>query len=348
MGGNQTWTNNSSNLFTVGAAVTNIGNTTPYTLTVNGSGDTSFSGIISNGGTTGTTALTMAGTGTLTLSAANTYTATTTINSGTLNLNFSAAGAPTSNIISSSSALAMSGGTLNITGKANVTNVGQNFAGLTLYGGANEITVANNATNSKVILNLTSLTRNVGGTVNFNLPIAGGQGQNGGNGITETNVSNTNGILGGWATVGGTDWAERTGGNILPLTGNGNYQPNTSTTLGASTTGNTDMTVSGTTTLSSGGIVNSIRFNNGAADTISIGSSQTVTVSSGGILETSIVGNFTNTISGGTLKGASANDLVVIQNNTSNNLTISSVIANNGTSALTKSGARGARPIWRK
>jgi autotransporter-associated beta strand protein len=79
--------------------------------------------------------------------------------------------------------------------------------------------------------------------------------------------------------------------------------------------------------------INSLRFNTAAANTLT--NAGTLTISSGGILETANVGNNATTITGGTLAG-SAQDLVVIQNNTSNSLTINSSISGAG---LTKSGA---------
>jgi autotransporter-associated beta strand protein len=85
LGASQTWTNNSASLFTVGAAITNNGNITPFTLTIDGSGNTTITGAISNGGTTGTTALVKNGTGTLVLSAANAFTGGFTINDGRVN-----------------------------------------------------------------------------------------------------------------------------------------------------------------------------------------------------------------------------------------------------------------------
>ena len=109
LGGNQTWTNNSNSLFTVGATVTNIGNTTPFTLTIGGLGATTISGIISNGGSTGTTALTKTGSGALVLSGNNTYTGATTVNDGTLTLS-GANGA----LALSASPISLTGGLLRI------------------------------------------------------------------------------------------------------------------------------------------------------------------------------------------------------------------------------------------
>ncbi len=82
LGAAQSWTNNSSNLFTFGA-VTNGANL----LTIGGSGNTTSSGIIGSG----TGDLTKNDTGILNLTAANTYTGLTYINSGTVQLGNSTA-----------------------------------------------------------------------------------------------------------------------------------------------------------------------------------------------------------------------------------------------------------------
>ena len=93
------------------------------TLTVgNGDGSSTFSGTIQN--TAGVIALTKTGSGTLVLSGSSTYSGATTINGGTLKLDFSAPVAPTTNIInynipnSSGSGLVLGGGTLNLTQNA--------------------------------------------------------------------------------------------------------------------------------------------------------------------------------------------------------------------------------------
>ena len=82
--------------------------------------------------------------------------------------------------------------------------------------------------------------------------------------------------------------------------------------------------------------INSLRFNS-AASTLTLASTGALTDTSGGILMTSAAG--ATTITGGSLQGAAGQDLVVIQNNASNGLTIASAIADNGpATASTKSG----------
>jgi len=65
-----------------GSIITNTGGVGAATLTAGGTGDTTFAGVIGNGA--GTTALTKLGSGTLTLSGANSYTGDTNIDAGTL------------------------------------------------------------------------------------------------------------------------------------------------------------------------------------------------------------------------------------------------------------------------
>ena len=79
----QAWTNNSGNLFTVSSPTITLGNND--VITVNGTGNTLISANI--GGGNPNSGLTMAGSGTLTLTGSETYGATTTVNGGTLLVN---------------------------------------------------------------------------------------------------------------------------------------------------------------------------------------------------------------------------------------------------------------------
>jgi len=86
LGGNQSWSNNSSSLLTLSSTISNVGNTTPYTLTIgNTTGNITLSGIISDGGSIGTTAVVVNTTsGNTTLYGGNTFTGGLTIKSGTV------------------------------------------------------------------------------------------------------------------------------------------------------------------------------------------------------------------------------------------------------------------------
>jgi fibronectin-binding autotransporter adhesin len=201
---NQTWTNNGTGLLTAAGPIdTSGGGIGSFTLTVGGTGNTLLSGVISGGG-----GLTGSGPGTLTLINANSYTGNTTASGGTLTLDFTQPGAPARNIVSSSSPLALAGGVLNVIGNGADS---QSVNGTTINVGASSLIDANNGGNLLVALG--AIARNPGGTVDFSQP-AGTLGAS--NGFT-TSRANNNGILGGWATVGGASWATNNGGNIVAL-----------------------------------------------------------------------------------------------------------------------------------
>ena len=135
-------------------------------LTIAGAGNVNVSSAI----TTGAGGLTLSGTGTTTLSGANTYTGTTTVNSGTLNLS-GTAGTPTiqgaltvaggtvtqttSGQINSASSVAVTSGTLNV-------NAAQTLTTLSVSSGAN-LGLGSGA----------ALTLNNAGTVTLNGTISG-------------------------------------------------------------------------------------------------------------------------------------------------------------------------------
>jgi len=287
LGASQTWTVSNSGLDTTVLAV---------------------SGAIDDGGHG--YGLTKTDDGTLTLSGANTYSGDTTVTGGTLNLDYST---QNNSKLSDTAALALGGGTLNLTGGSHTEVV----ASTTFDPGASSVTRSSGTS----VLQMNALSSSIGSTVNF-----------GAVGIATTDKTNTHGILGGWATVGGTDWAmNSTNAADGAITAYAGYTNDFWLGAGDNTTVTNNATVVGCTT-------NSLRFNKGGAYTLTLASTNTIT--SGGILVTSNVGNNLNTITGGALQGASGEDLVVMQNNTSNGLTIGSVIQDNtSTTGLTKSGA---------
>jgi autotransporter-associated beta strand protein len=282
--------------------------------------NTSFAGVIS-GGTGG---ITKTGTGTQTLTGTNTYTGNTRINLGTLALDFSAATAPATNIISSSSALNLAGGTLSLIGKASTTN-SQTFASTTLTAGnASALSLTANVTANPLLLNLGAITRNVGSTLNITLP-TGTQSATNGVRTSTTNVSNhvfTNGSNVAYATIGGTTWAGRAGAgtqNLVAFTDAG----------GSYSTGNANYTATRNMDVTDGDApaadftVNTLRFNGN--HTLTLQGTNNV-VSTGGVLVTP---GSTSTITGGTLRSSATADALQFIN-FGTQLTINSVISNNG------------------
>lgn len=310
------------------SSATGGNNTGDNTFTIDGftgTGTTTFSGSIQDASGY-KLFIVKTGLNTQVLTGASNYSGTTAVNGGTLRLDFSAAGAPTANILNNTangSALVLGGGKLDIVGAAGATN-SQQFSELTVNAGNSSIALAAGSGGGVPTLTLgTVLTRNTGGTLDVTDAA-------GGNVTTAAATTLTNGVLGAsasnptaFATVNGTDWATYAGG-IKALssysTGNANY----------TTTSNVDVTNGDAP--ASGVTVNSLRFNSASTALTLAG---TNTINTGGILVTSAATGAS--ITGGTLKSNTGNELVIINNG---QLTVGSVLANGaGASALTLSGS---------
>ena len=291
--------------------------------------DAKITGILSGVGG----GLTKTGAGTLVLTAAESYTGATTVGGGTLALDFSVNN-PAS-VLSSSTALTLTGGTLSVTGKATGTTT-QAFAGLTLSvgGTAGRSAMLVNANGGGgTLVTLGAITHSAG-YIDFTLP-SGTQSAT--NGIT-TSTAVVNGILGNWATVG-SNWASLNATNIVAL---GTY---------------TDITALGATIVTSAPpTLTNVRLNSaGSGTNIALGAATTTintllqntttaaivdtaakTLQTSGIMLASGQGALTlgTAANSGFLSSAAAGgELVLINNNSASNLTINAVIQNNTTAS---------------
>lgn len=267
------------------------------------------------------------GFGTLTLTGANSYTGDTTVTLGTLNL-----GGATANGSLASTVLNLGGGTLSYTRTGSTT---QNFTTTNIKPGISiASTVAGNT------LNLGDLVRDAGGSLNF-----------GNTGSIKTSESNdSSGILGAWATFNGADWATKNGSDVVvaytaytTLAGAGPTLASSATTNYRVTSGSTgNITMAATGTIDA----NTLLINDAAARTSDVRNGTTQGIlrfgGFGGLLTSGgahVIGVATTA---GTITAGGADDTsgeLIVNNATA--LTINSVIANNGTGAvsLTKSGA---------
>jgi autotransporter-associated beta strand protein len=294
---------------------------------VSSAGTVNFASAFGGGTTAG---LSKVGLGTLTLqggTTGNTFTGTTTAGAGNLVLDFATVSAPASGVNSLSSPLSFRGGTLTLLGLSGTTDF-QTFAGTALLEGGSTLTATQNGATS-LGASLGAIARDGTtnkGTINFVLPTTGN--------YTTTSTNNTSGILGGWATVGGTAWAMASGGNIasyageiaLPVTGGSatvNYSYNTTTAI----TGNLT--------------ANAIKFTTTGL-TIALGTNNlTLTGNSGGLLlglaAGTITGTTTTTATGFINAGASGE--LMVYTNAGSTLTIGAGIGGTVISfGLTKSG----------
>ncbi|MGA2069147.1 MAG: autotransporter-associated beta strand repeat-containing protein, partial [Thermoguttaceae bacterium] len=293
--------------------------TMPMTLGTSGGNatvDTGGNTVTLSGVLSGPGSLAKIDSGTLILSAANTYAGSTAVNAGMLSLTGS---------LNSSSALVLGGGAFSYAPTANGgSGNSQTVAGLTVNVGASSVNAS--AGNP---LALGPITRNPGGTVGFNTNTTG---------TITTSQTNTNGILGPWATYGSgtsTSYATATGSGapyaIAAYTG--------ATPITSGVTGLTDTTGTVNYALSSGGGTltaavgaNTLQFT-GAAGTVTV--SGTNSLSLNGIMN---AGSGTATIAGENLIIGSTRELVFTG---PGSVTVGATVQDNGSgpSAVTMAGS---------
>ncbi|HEY4309213.1 MAG TPA: autotransporter-associated beta strand repeat-containing protein [Pirellulales bacterium] len=221
-----------------------------------------------------------------------------------------------------------SGGSVSITGSTGI--IGRP---------GNTIIVANgetglfffNGPSHPIDVAIAALQRNVGGILDFTLPVSPGA-------VTVVN-GNTDGILGGWATNNQTDWVTVNGpspGLLTPLT---NYSNDTWAVGNQTTVTTADVVPADATTTT-------LRFNAAGAMPVTLADTagQTNTLTSGGILISPNVGAADTAIvaavGGASLTSGNGQDVIVHQGNTLGNFTLGATIVDNGATAvgLTKAG----------
>jgi fibronectin-binding autotransporter adhesin len=298
------YANPSDLLYVAPGGTLTIGGTGGIVLGTSGDFDiasTDFAGTAANGAATINSvifdgghgySLTKTGVGTLTLTAANTYTGATSVVQGGLTLNFAATGAPTSNIINQNSALTLggystSGGgslyapaeaaenpTLLLVGANTTAGSNQTFAGLTVNPGTNQIIARGGTSSGNMAVALGAITLTNGGSISFSRTTGGSTGVGA---FTTTTLADANtGLIsgvGGAAVISSasapnqatfqvpTDYATVVSGQIVPYTGYtvvgtaSGYGTTSAPTIASNTTNNLkiDSTSSAPLTYSGGG-----------------------------------------------------------------------------------------------
>ncbi|MFM8292561.1 MAG: beta strand repeat-containing protein, partial [Planctomycetia bacterium] len=154
---------------------------------------------------------------------------------------------------------------------------------------------------------------------------------------TGTGQTLTNGIIGPWATVDGTDWATHTSGTILPYAA---YADVSNDVLADGATSNVRITSStGTVVLGASTVtLNTLLQSSTTAATISLSGS---TLRTGGVMVGRNAAALTigDAVGSGTLQPATAGGEIILSNFGTGTMTVNSVIANTSTaSQLTISG----------
>jgi fibronectin-binding autotransporter adhesin len=315
------------------ATVTAVNSSTRVvTLSAAATGAGTANNIITVTGVTNPTSITKVGTGTWTLSGTNSYTGTTAVNAGRLKLDYTT---NDTSKLSDTAALTLSGTTLELVGGTHLENVGST----TLTTGTASKLVKTGGT---AVLQMNTINRGAGASIDFSS-----------SGIATTDNLNTNGILGAWATINGTDWAANSTNAEDGLITAASYtdldaQPGGSGTTVINNGGSTNVRIIGTGTLpgsitleaSTVNINTLLQSNTTQSAVIDPGS--TDILQAGGVMIGTTARALTigSSMDDGILTAATAGGNLLLRNYSATELlTVNSTIANNtSASTLTKDG----------
>lgn len=323
-----------SSTLTLGGLVT-IQATGPRGVILRGTGNgTVSSNIVGGAASVATIVLNKAGSGTWTFAGANTFIGTHIVSGGTLTLDYTT---QNNAKLSPAMPLHLAGGTLNLN-NGSFTEVSSSNM---LVAGSSAITRSAGTST----LRLNAINRRGGSTLNLGVAS-----------IADTDTLNANGILGGFATVGGADWAiNSTGAGDGPITVYTGY-----TDIAATGSTIADGAASNVRLNSAGGggnialgaattTVNTLHQNTTTAATVNTTGGTLRLGATGGVLVPPTAQSLTigTAADAGTLTAGGADNTageVILINNSANGLTVNSTITDNGSGvvALTKSGSGSA------
>lgn len=308
----------------LGGTVT-IQTTGARTVTLRGTGNGAITGRLTGGQLVSpTNTLVKCGSGTWTFSGTNDYVAPTVVAGGTLTLDYSAF---ESSKLADGMPLYLAGGALNLNGGAHVEVVSSNR----VVAGRSTVTRASGSS----VLRQNAINRFQGGVVDF-----------ASSGIADTDTPNINGILGGYATVAGSDWAANSsGGNdgsIVAFTGYTDIAA-TGSTIADNASSNVRLNSPG----SGGNIalgaatttINTLLQNTATPATIDTSGKTLRLGATGGVLipsgkQSLTIGTSPNS---GTFTAGGADNVpgeIILINNSTNPLVVNSTITDNGSGSI--------------
>jgi fibronectin-binding autotransporter adhesin len=237
------------------------------------------------------------------------------------------------NRINNAAAIDLNGATLTYQVATGARNYAETLGALTLNSGGSTITTGQADSGQTANLIIASLTRNSGATVNFT---GAGQGATTRNELTLTTPPTLDdGIVGGWATVAGTNFAKYTNGTVQSIVALAGADYTVGIDQG-SWLASSNVRLTASTNLTANRNINSLNIFQAGATTVDLGAN-TLNVESGGI---AVGRDFNSIIQNGTLTAGGTPDTATDElflhtySSTNNPLEVSAVIANNGTDTL--------------